>query len=315
MLNLAAGGRVQHIRSRFALHLSTPSAAFDFPLAFVLGSVPRERDNFAHFRMPFLTCWHHVFPLTFANGPVFGKLIPRQQLLIYRDPRRSTLYTRKKSSEWLRGGSHKMLFVHHSTLLGREGGTMPGNAHAKNSAALKRPFDSLKAFAMKDGGRWGRFFPFSIGDEKLLNVDWYGLLVTHAPSPRRCCLSSTWYSTIAMGSGIGGKEQKRLTDAHTKSKALGEKENGNEKEILSLSFMHSVYLYPLLFEKGRRKYRASVEWLPANPNPSKSSSALLVKSTHFWKQTWPSIASSERPCRLLSTKSSFHGDSYNTIYR
>ena len=179
---------------------------------------------------------------------------------------------------------------------GKRGGNDARKRSCKEFRGIETAVDSLKAFAMKDGGRWGRFFLFSIGDEKLLNVDWYGLLVTHAPSRRRCCLSSTWYSTIAMGSGIGGKEQKRLTDAHTKSKALGEKENGNEKEILSLSFMHSVYLYPLLFEKGRRKYRASVEWLPANPNPSKSSSALLVKSTHFWKQTWPSIASSERPC-------------------
>ena len=37
-----------------------------------------------------------------------------------------------------------------------------------------------------------------------------------------------------MGLGIGEKEEKGLRDAHTKSKALGENENGNEKEILSL---------------------------------------------------------------------------------
>ena len=43
-----------------------------------------------------------------------------------------------------------------------------------------------------------------------------------------------------MGMGIGEKEEKGLRDAHTKSKALGENENGNEKKILSLSFMHSV---------------------------------------------------------------------------
>ena len=219
-----------------------------FPVGFRFGKRPKRETTLliSEWRMPFLTCCSHVFPLTFANGPVFGKLIPRQQLLIYRDPRRSTLYTRKNSSERLGGGSHKMLFVHHSTLLGRERGNDARKRSCKEFRGIETAVDSLKAFAMKDGGRWGRFFPFSIGDEKLLNVDWYGLLVTHTPSRRRCCLSSTWYSTIAMGSGIGGKEQKRLRDAHTKSKALGEKENGNEKEILSLSCTLCIFILSFL---------------------------------------------------------------------
>ena len=122
-----------------------------------------------------------------------------------------------------------MLFVHRRYW--EERGNDARNC--KEFRGIETAVDSLKVFAIKDDGHWGRFFPFSIEDLKLWNVDWYGLLVRQ--TPKSTCLSSTWYSPIAMGSGIGGKEEKGLRDAHTKSKALGVKENGNEKEILSLS--------------------------------------------------------------------------------
>lgn len=114
----------------------------------------------------------------------------------------------------------------------------------------------------------------------------------------------TWQSPW----GLEGekKEQRSLYNTHKIKNPRGHVGDGNEKEIFSFSLLLHIW-------NGNTGQKSPpAEWLPTNHNP------IAIKSTHFfslflilWKQTWPCIASSERG--VLSTKSSFHGDSYNTI--
>ena len=78
----------------FCLLLYLPHLSFPLllPVGFRFWEASRETLLISEWRMPFLTCWHHVFPLTFSNDLIFGKLIPRQQLLIYRAPTIGLVY-------------------------------------------------------------------------------------------------------------------------------------------------------------------------------------------------------------------------------
>ena len=103
----------------FWLLLYPPHLSFPLLLAvnFRFWEASRETLLISEWRMPFLTCWHHVFPLTFANDPIFRKLIHRQHLLIYRAPTIDVVYP--EEFERMVGVAQNVVCT--STLLGREG--------------------------------------------------------------------------------------------------------------------------------------------------------------------------------------------------
>ena len=54
-----------------------------FPVGFRFGKRPKRETTLliSEWRMPFLTCCSHVFPLTFANGPVFWETDPEATVI------------------------------------------------------------------------------------------------------------------------------------------------------------------------------------------------------------------------------------------